>query len=48
MPGALPLSSLLAGIGTSDNCTNLLGEPAFDMVVGFTATRLPSIPTDCM
>ena len=32
MPGALPLSSLLAGIGTSDNCTNLLGEPAFDRV----------------
>jgi hypothetical protein len=48
MPGGLPLGSLLSGINTSENCTTLLGEPAFDMVVGFTATRIPSIPETCM
>ena len=48
MPGGLPLGTLLGDIGTSENCTSLLGEPAFDMVVGFTATRLPAIPETCM
>lgn len=45
--GAVPLTTLLGDVGASDNCTNLLGEPAFDLTIGFVAQRLPTPPTTC-
>lgn len=45
--GAVPLTTLLGDVGASDNCTNLLGEPAFDLTIGFVAQQLPTPPTSC-
>jgi hypothetical protein len=45
--GGVPLNQLLGDVGTSDRCTNLVGAPAFDLVLGFTGTLLPNVPTLC-
>jgi hypothetical protein len=45
--GALPLGVLLGGIFTTPHCTDLLGEPAFDVVLEFSARRLGEVPTVC-
>jgi hypothetical protein len=44
---ASPLSDLLVGVTTTDECTALMGEPAFDVQIGFTTPRLPNIPERC-
>jgi hypothetical protein len=38
--GSVRLATLLAGVGPTDNCTELMGETAYDMRVRFTAQRL--------
>lgn len=45
--GALPLGVLLGGIMTTSHCSDLLGEPAFDVVLEFSARRLGDVPTTC-
>lgn len=45
--GALPLGTLLGGIFTTPHCTDLLGEPAFDVVLEFSARRLGDVPEVC-
>jgi hypothetical protein len=45
--GALPLGDLLGTIFTTQRCTELLGEPAFDAVIDFSARRLPNVPETC-
>jgi hypothetical protein len=45
--GALPLGVLLGGIFTTPHCTDLLGEPAFDVVLEFSARRLSDVPEAC-
>ena len=45
--GSVPLSVLLGDIGTSERCTGLLGADAYDLLVGFTAERLPNVPATC-
>jgi hypothetical protein len=43
--GSAPLESLLGNVETSDRCTSIMGEPSFDLEVGFTATALPGAGT---
>jgi hypothetical protein len=38
--GSVPLAQLLAGVGPTDNCTELMGETAYDLTVGFATRRL--------
>lgn len=38
--GATPLAELLGDVGTTEPCTQIMGEPAYDLTVGFTTTRL--------
>jgi hypothetical protein len=45
--GGVPLSVLLGDVGPSERCTTMAGEDAFDLVLGFTASRLPNVPTTC-
>jgi hypothetical protein len=45
--GALPLGVLLGGIMTTSHCSDLLGEPAFDVVLEFSARRLGDVPAVC-
>lgn len=45
--GAVPLGLMLGGINTTPYCSDLLGEPAFDVTLEFSARRLPSVPTTC-
>jgi hypothetical protein len=45
--GALPLGVLLGGIFTTPHCTELLGEPAFDVELEFSARRLSEVPQTC-
>ncbi len=45
--GATPLAVLLGGVNPSANCTALMGEPALDLRLGFTASRLPDVPASC-
>ena len=45
--GAVPLGALLGGIGPTSHCSDLLGEPAFDVVLQFTAQRLGATPMTC-
>jgi hypothetical protein len=45
--GALPLGVLLGGIFTTPYCTQLLGEPAFDVEIEFSARRLANVPGIC-
>jgi hypothetical protein len=46
--GALPLRTLLGTqIMPTQRCSDLLGEPAFDLRIGFTAARLGDIPATC-
>jgi hypothetical protein len=46
-PDAIPLRDLLLGVTATDNCTEIMGEPAFDMTLAFVADRLPNIPVAC-
>lgn len=46
-PDATPLRDLLLGVTMSDNCTEIMGEPAFDMTLAFIADRLPNLPETC-
>jgi hypothetical protein len=43
----VPLRSLLMGINPSTRCTDLMGEDAFDLQIGFTASALPTVPATC-
>lgn len=45
--GAVPLGLLLGGINTTQHCSDLLGVPAFDITLEFTARRLPAVPMTC-
>ena len=45
--GSNPLRGLLGNIGNSDRCTNIMGESAFDLVIGFSAVALPTVPETC-
>jgi hypothetical protein len=45
--GGVPLEQLLGNIGTSDRCTQIMGAPAFDLQVGFTASALPGMLSTC-
>ena len=45
--GSVPLGLLLGGINSTPNCTELMGETAFDITLGFTATRLNDVPAIC-
>ena len=45
--GARPLGSLLSGINPSNRCTELMGEDAFDLVIGFVTAEIPSNPDVC-
>jgi hypothetical protein len=45
--GAVPLGLLLGGINSTPHCSDLLGEPAFDITLEFSARRLPGVPTTC-
>ena len=45
--GAVPLGVMLGGINTTSHCSDLLGEPAFDVTLEFSARRLPSVPATC-
>jgi hypothetical protein len=38
--GSVPLAQLLGAVGPTDRCTNLMGETAYDLTVGFTTRRL--------
>jgi hypothetical protein len=46
-PGAVPLGTLLGGINPTPNCSNLVGAPAFDIVLEFSARRLNGVPMTC-
>ena len=45
--GSKPLASQLAGVTPSDKCTDIMGEPSFDLVASFSALQLPSVPEVC-
>ena len=45
--GAVPLGLLLGGINATSNCTDLLGQTAFDIELQFTARRLAGVPQSC-
>lgn len=45
--GAVPLGLLLGNIASTQHCTDLLGETAFDITLAFTATRLGEVPMTC-
>lgn len=45
--GGTPLGVLLGGVNPSDNCTTVMGEPAFDLTIGFSGSKLPNVPTAC-
>lgn len=38
--GSVPLAQLLGGVGPTDRCTDIMGETAYDLTVGFTTRRL--------
>lgn len=45
--GGTTLEALLGGVNPSTRCTELMGEEAFDLQIGFSARRLPSVPATC-
>ncbi len=45
--GGQPLADQLAGIVTTEHCTEVMGEDAFDLIVSFSAKRLPKTPDVC-
>lgn len=45
--GGTPLAVLLGGVNPSDNCSSIMGEPAFDLRIGFSGAALPHVPTSC-
>jgi hypothetical protein len=45
--GSVPLRDLLIGIDPSQRCSDLTGTEAFDLTLGFNASALPAIPTQC-
>ncbi|MBX7077559.1 MAG: hypothetical protein K1X88_00145 [Nannocystaceae bacterium] len=45
--GSVPLQDLLLGINPSQRCSDLMGMPAYDLGLGFSAHVLPSVPTTC-
>ncbi|MFO7566758.1 MAG: hypothetical protein R6X02_29215 [Enhygromyxa sp.] len=45
--GAVPLGLLLGGVNPTPYCSDLLGEPAFDVILEFSARRLPGVPSTC-
>ena len=45
--GGATLEDLLGGVNPSTRCTDLVGEEAFDLVIGFSARRLPEVPATC-
>jgi hypothetical protein len=38
--GSVPLSALLGGVGSTENCTNLMGDTAYDLRVRFSTQRI--------
>ena len=45
--GSTPLAVLLGGVNPSDNCSSIMGEPAFDLRIGFSGAALPHVPAAC-
>lgn len=45
--GGTPLAVLLGGVSPSENCSSLMGEPAFDLRIGFSGAALPHVPMPC-
>ncbi len=45
--GSKPLASQLAGVTTSDECTDIMGEPSFDLTASFSALQLGYVPEVC-
>ncbi|MBV1858138.1 MAG: hypothetical protein KUG77_06970 [Nannocystaceae bacterium] len=45
--GGTPLAVLLGGVNPSENCSSIMGEPAFDLLLGFSGVALPHVPTAC-
>jgi hypothetical protein len=45
--GSTPLASLLSGVGPSNRCTDLMGESAFDLTIGFSVSSVPTEPVLC-
>lgn len=45
--GAVPLGLLLGGINSTQHCTDLVGAPAYDIELQFTARRLAAVPATC-
>ncbi len=45
--GGVPLDQLLGNIQPSTRCSDLLGANAYDLLIGFTATKLPNVPALC-
>lgn len=45
--GSNPLEVLLGGVNPSVNCSDVMGEPAFDLAIGFRGSALPDVPTAC-
>ncbi len=45
--GGTPLATLLGGVNPSQNCTDIMGAPAFDLRIGFSGGVLPHVPTAC-
>lgn len=45
--GGTPLAVLLGGVNPSENCSSIMGEPAFDLRLGFSGAALPHVPASC-
>jgi hypothetical protein len=46
--GGVPLTELLTGINPSDRCSDLMGAPAYDVVMTFSGRVLPANPETCV
>lgn len=44
---SVPLSELIQGINPSDRCTEIMGEPAFDLTIAFSGRVLPTVAPVC-
>ena len=45
--GGVPLAELLGSVGPTDDCTERMGETAFDFTAGFTTQLLTEVPNSC-
>lgn len=45
--GGAPLAVLLGGVSPSENCSSIMGVPAYDLRIGFRGAALPHVPAAC-